>query len=352
MFRARHEADFETLRILHPKFIGAKNHSAALLCLDPAFTSTLLPQGAPTVDPGLELSFHFAYFELLDRLRRENRLDIGSIRQKVFAFQPRQEDRFFIPASTFLHKIFLPQPDVLQERGGCVVTHEELRRVLDREIPDYIYLRAKQQHNAYRRRLGTAPCLTMVTRGECIYSNCQFQHLRPERITVDWFNERVRLVLTEIQILNLAGFHPFRVTLCVFTLAGTTLGSNLVWIGIGSVSFTPLCTPHYQSSGLSRHSILGTRLNRWRGSGFCGNGSGRHVANSCSACHVSSSSTLRPLSPILCLFVRWHTTSTSIERGCMSLARGCAGTRCGQRASLDQGWGRRGTLSSGTSSCS
>jgi len=159
------------------------------------------------VDHGPDLSFHFAYFELLDHLRREDSLGAGSVRQKVFAFQPRQDDRFFVPVNNILHAVFVPNADIVQEKGGCLVTHEELRHALDRKIPDYIRLRGKQQNDAYRRRLGVSPCLMMVARGECSRTDCQFQHLRPEQITVDWFNSRVRLVLKEIQILNLADFH-------------------------------------------------------------------------------------------------------------------------------------------------
>ena len=220
MFRARHETDFETLRNLYFEFIGAENYSAALLCLDPIFPSTLPQQGSPTVDTEPDLSFHFAYFELLDRLRREDRLGAGSVRQRVFALQPREGDRFFIPENSFLHTVFVSKPDTMLEKGGCVVTHDDLRRVLGREIQDYIRLRAKQQHNAYRRRLGAAPCLTMVARGECTKADCPHQHLRPEKITVGWFNARVRLVLKEIQILNLAGFHPSGVITCVSHLSG------------------------------------------------------------------------------------------------------------------------------------
>ena len=142
-------------------------------------------------------------------------MNAGSVRQKVLAFQPRQDDRFFIPANSFLHTVFMSKADTVQEKGGSVVTHEELRRVLDHEIPDYIRLRAKQQNNAYRKRLGAAPCLAMVTRGDCSKADCQFQHLRPEKITASWFNARVQLVLKEIRILNLAGFHPIGAIVCV-----------------------------------------------------------------------------------------------------------------------------------------
>ena len=218
MFKARHKADFQKLRDLYPKFIKDEHWSAALLCLDPIFASTLPAKGVPMVaDPGPDLSLHLTYFELLDRLRREDRLDTGSIRQRVFAFQPREDDRFFIPTNSFLHEVLLPNPDVAQERNDCIVTHEELRRVFEESIPVFIHDRAKRQHNVYRRRLGTLPCMMYVTRGECQKADCQYQHLRQEKITTEWFNARVRLVLTEIRILNLAGFHPKGVIMCVFT---------------------------------------------------------------------------------------------------------------------------------------
>jgi len=349
MFRARHNADFKTLRVLHPKFIGVGNYSAALLCLDPAFIPALPLHGTPAVDPGPELSFHFAYFELLDRLRREDRLDVGSIRQKVFAFQRREDDRFFIPANSFLHSFFRPKPDTVREEGGCVVTHEELRRVLDREIPDYIRLRAKQQNDAYRRRLGAAPCLTMMTRGECRRADCQYQHLRPEKITVGWFNARIRSVLTEIRILNLAGFYPKGVILCVLPMPITIPDPDLARIGIGSVSFTLHCIPRYQVLGLSQHSTSGTRPNRRKGSGFCRNGSGRRVTSFCSAHQLRGTSISKPLSPSLCLFARWHTTSILSGHKDMSPARGCVDGGDGRCALLAQDLGWRVTLLSGTS---
>jgi hypothetical protein len=176
------------------------------LCLDPTFTSTLPPHSVTPVDPGPELLLHFAYFELLDRLRREDRLDPGSMRQKVFALQSRENDQFFIPAESLLRV------------GRGLITHEKLRRVLNHEIPEYIYLRAKQQHTAYRRKLGSYPCMTMVTRGECSRPGCQFQHIRPEEMTVSWFNARIRSVLLEIRILNLAGFRPKGVIMCALPL--------------------------------------------------------------------------------------------------------------------------------------
>ena len=241
MFRARHESNSETLRSLHPLFMQAGNYPAALLCLDPTFILTL-PQGIITVDPGPDLLLHFTYFQLLDRLRREDHLDSGSMRQMVFAFRSREDDRFFIPTNSFLHTILAPQG-----QGGCVVTHEELRRVLNREIPEYILLRAKQQHNAYRRRLGSDPCLTMATRGDCPRQDCQFQHTRPEEMTVSWFNARIRSVLREIQILNLTGFHPKSVIMFVFPLSVPTLESDHIQIVNGLASSTPFCIHHHQS---------------------------------------------------------------------------------------------------------
>jgi len=322
---------------------------AALLCLDRVFASTLpATPGALTADPGPELSLHLAYFGLLDRLRREDCLDTGSIRQKVFAFQPRQDNRFFIPTNSFLHTVFLSKPDTVCEDGGLVVAHEELRRALDHEIPVFIHDRAKEQHNAYRRTLGAAPCLTYMIRGECRTwdrkqdqkKDCQFQHLRPDEMTVEWYNTRVQSVMMEMRILNLAGFYPKGVILYVPPLVITILDSDPVRIGTGFVSSTLFCTPRFQDLGPSQCSTLGTHPNRQRGSGFCGNGSGRHVTGSCSAYHPGLS-TLKPSSPILWSPVPWHTTSTLSEQKYMSLKHGCAdtATRCGRRASLGQGFG-------------
>ena len=132
-------------------------------------------------------------------------------------------------------------------------------------------------------------------------------------------------------------------------LPETAPDSDLAWIGTGSVSSIQSYIPSYQSSGLSQYLISETRLNRWKGSEFCGNGSGRHVTNSCSACHPRGFSTLNHLSPSLCLFVPWHTTSTSSGRKRMSLARGCAAKVDGHCASRDRVSQRRDTLLSETS---
>ena len=348
MFRARHKGDFKTLRSLHTNFVGSMNYPAGLMCLDSAFASTLPLQGAPAVNPRPELLIHFSYFELLDRLRREDSLDTGSIRQKIFAFQPHQDDQFFVPANTFLHTIFLSKPDTVQEKGGCVVTHEELRRVLDYEIPEYMRLRAKQQNNAYRRRLGAAPCLAAVTGGGCPKQDCQLQHIRPEKMTVGWFNDRIRLVLLEIQILNLAGFHPLGAIQCVlrWPVAETTPASDPVGIGIGSVFFTLACIPRCQSLDPSQHWILGTHRNRPKDSGFCKSGSGKRVTNSPL---VYGNGTTNTSSPILCLSVRWHTTSTSSGRRCMSLTPGCVAMGSGRSVLFGQGSEWRNTSSSGIS---
>lgn len=114
--------------------------------------------------------------------------------------------------------------------------------------------------------------------------------------------------------------------------------------------YTLLYTRRCHSSGLSQYLISGIHPNLWKDTGFCGNGSGRHATNSCSTRHLRGSSTMKPLSPTLCPFVRWRTTSTSSERKCTSLARGCTGGGGGHHASPDQGSEWRATLSSETSS--
>ena len=337
MFGARYRDDFKTLRLLHPRFIQTENYPAALLCLDSTFASTLPQRGTNIVNPEPDLSLHFSYFELLNRLRREDQLDPGSVRQRIFAFQSREGDRFFIPTNSYLHVVLAPRSETLREKGGCVVTHEELKRTLDNEIHQYIHLRAKQQYHAYHRKFTFDPCMAMAAGGECSRQDCKFQHIRPEKITPSWFNARIRFVLMEIRILHLASFRLKGLFTCVVPLTTTTPDSDFVRLENGSVSFTPFCTPRRQSSGLSPHSISGTRLNRLKGSGFCKNGSGARVTSFCSAPKLYRSTTSKHLSPTLCLFARWHTTSTSSGHKSIYLVHGCTDTRSGPRASLGQG---------------
>ena len=140
--------------------------------------------------------------------------------------------------------------------------------MLDREILEFIRLRAKLQHNAYCRRLGTDPCMDMFTRGEChSKQDCQYQHIRPEKMTVGWFNHRVRSVLTEIRTLNWAGFHPTGVIVFALPFTIITPYYDFVRTGIGFVSFTIFRTLRRRSSGPSRYSISGTHLNQQSGSG-------------------------------------------------------------------------------------
>jgi hypothetical protein len=259
------------------------------------------------------------------------------MRQTIFAFQSRPEDdRFFIPTNSYLYMIFARKSDTVQENGGCIVTHEELKRTLNHEITEYIFLRAKQQHNACRRRLVFDPCMTMVTRGVCSKLDCGFQHIPPEKTLATWFNTRIRNVLMEIQILNLAGFHYKGIFTCVVPLTTTAPDSDFVRIEIGSVSYTLFYTPPHQSSALSPYSISVIRRNQRKGSRFCGNGSGGHAVNSCSAPKLRRSTTSKPSSPTSCLFAQWHTTSTSSGHKSTSLVHGCSDTISGPRASLGQ----------------
>lgn len=228
MFRARYGGDFESLHSLYPLFIQAENYPAALLCLDPTFSSTLPLRGTTTADPGPVLFLNLAYFKLLDLMRRGDHLNShpDSMCRKIFAFQSRENDRFFIPRNNYLYMVLSPRSETVQDKGGCVVTHEELKGTLDREISGYIHRRATEQYKAYRRRLDTIPCMTMVTRGECSKQDCQFQHTRPEEMTASWFNARVRLVLLEIRVLHLAGFRFNGFFTCVLSLFATTLNSD------------------------------------------------------------------------------------------------------------------------------
>jgi hypothetical protein len=64
---------------------------------------------------------------------------------------------------------------------------------------------------------------------------------------VSWFNACIRSVLMEIQILNLAGFHPKGVMTYVLPLSVPIPESDHTRIATGLVSSTALCIPYPQS---------------------------------------------------------------------------------------------------------
>jgi hypothetical protein len=213
MFEAIKHVDHASLRALAKAFLGAGNDLAALLCLDHVFSSPLGLRKHSHTDIHTSLSLYLEYIRLLDRLWRDDSLAEGSKHQTLFGFQVLGEDRFLVPKHTLVHDILARQSITSGESAdGSMCTYDELSWGILQVIMGRIHDRTRLHNSACRSVHGFSPCLTFLVRGQCKRGElCDFQHIQPENLTVEWYHTRIRLILLQFQILNSARYYPWSV---------------------------------------------------------------------------------------------------------------------------------------------
>ncbi|KAF9642213.1 P-loop containing nucleoside triphosphate hydrolase protein, partial [Thelephora ganbajun] len=160
MFQAIRRADRVALRTLSKTFIGTGNNPAALLCLDHAFSSTLNLRDLSLVEIQALLSLYLDYIRLLDKFLRDESLAKGSNHQRLFGFQPLEENRYLVPKRTLLHGKLANQSGLGgQSTEGYRCGFDELRRGIVHIIKSRISDRTKIQNDACCDVHEFAPCL-------------------------------------------------------------------------------------------------------------------------------------------------------------------------------------------------
>ena len=213
MFGAIENTDHKSLCDLAKVFIETGNDSAALMCLDHVFSSPPKLRHLSLVDIHASLSLYLDYIRLLDRLWRDDSLAEGSKHQRLFGFQVLGEDRYIVPKHTLVNKTLTNQSAGSEEDvDGYTCTYGELSWGIVQLISSRIYDRTDLQNGACRNAHGFSPCLALIIRGQCKRGElCDFQHVQPDHITVEWYHARVRLILLQLQILNLTRYYPWPV---------------------------------------------------------------------------------------------------------------------------------------------
>ena len=219
MFEAIQNGDQTNLRTLAKVFIENGNDTAALMCLDDILSTPPKLRHLSLVDIHASLSLHLVYIRLLDRLWRDDSLAEGSKHQRLFGFQVLGEDRYLVPKHTLIHGILANQiigSESEESTDGHTCTYDELSGA----IMEFIYRRtedcASLENSACRDAHGFSPCLALIVRGQCKRGDsCDFQHVQPDQITIEWYHARIRLILLQFQILNSARHYPRAVTKCV-----------------------------------------------------------------------------------------------------------------------------------------
>ena len=210
MFRAIQRADHMTLRTLARRFIKIRSDPIALLCLDHAFSSAFELRGLSFAEIQESLSLFLDYIRLLDKFRSDVSLAEGSNHQRLFGFQILGENRYLVPGHTVLYKELTGKSDLSGKSGEYTCGYDELRRVIVQLISNRIYNRTEIQNGACHVVHGFSPCLYLIVRNECNppeeMGPCTFHHIKQGELTVDWYHTRLRLILLQFQILDLARY--------------------------------------------------------------------------------------------------------------------------------------------------
>ena len=214
MFEAIGRADRARLRALARNFIGAENYPAALLCLDHVFSVPLKLLNLSFGEIQAWHSLFLDYIRLLNKFGRDESLAEGSDRQRLFGFQVLGENRYLAPKHSLLHEKFTDQSGSSGKHvDGYECSYDELSSAIVQFFKSRIRNRTEIQNSACRDVHGFSPCYRVLVRKRCDPPKekgpCPFHHIQPEQITVDWYHSRIRLILLQFQILNLARYYDW-----------------------------------------------------------------------------------------------------------------------------------------------
>ena len=215
MFRAIQCAGHATLRTLARSFIKTRSDPIALLCLDHVFSPALELRGLGLAEIQELLSLFLDYIRLLTKFRGDELLAEGSNHQRLFGFQILGESRYLVPGDTLIYGELAGKSGLSEKSGEYICGYDELRRVIIQFISSRIYNHTETQNGACFGVHGFSPCLYLLVRNECNPPEerrpCTFHHIQQGQLTVDWYHARLRLILLQFQILDLARYREWHV---------------------------------------------------------------------------------------------------------------------------------------------
>lgn len=210
MFNAIFQKDTKRLEQLGLEFYKEKNMHAALLCLDHIFTNTPSLQGLSAGETVKTLEMFFSYATLLrDIACFKDPCGNEQIR-KVFGFVELREDVFAMTPGSTLHREVANQQMFFQDKDGHrTVSRNDASRVIRRYLTDRLRQRVLEENKTCRAakslQPSAYPCIDALA-GTCKTHGCQHAHIKPEDISLSWYQNRVRAHLLQIQIYQTLHF--------------------------------------------------------------------------------------------------------------------------------------------------
>jgi hypothetical protein len=204
MFQAIIARDAKQLQQLGFKFYD-DNKPAALLCLDQIFIAPPLIQGATIQETISSLEMFYAYTRLVHDIAGHADPCNDRPVQKLFAFEVSREDVFSIHPGTFLYGEVADQQALFFRGadGKRLVSRRDLSRVLKHSLGERLRSRVMQENEICRRAKVFSPCINAFL-GTCAKTtaDCPRDHVDPVIMKPDWYNNRVRIHLQQIQIFQ------------------------------------------------------------------------------------------------------------------------------------------------------
>ena len=269
MFRAIQRADHATLRALARSFIKTRKDPIALLCLDHAFSPALELRGLSLAKIQELHSLFLDYIRLLNNFRDDELLAEGSNHQRLFGFQILEENRYIVPEDTLLYEELTAKPGLSGKSGEWICGYDELRQVIIQLISNRIYNRTEIQNAACHGIHGFSPCLHLLVRNECNppedVGPCTFHHIQQGQLTVEWYHTRLRLILLQFKILDLARYKEWYAVKYVSILSAgdpLTYSSNAKLLASDVVLSPSSASPEARIVRESRYH-QNTRRGRW-----------------------------------------------------------------------------------------
>ena len=227
MFQAIRSGDRMSLCSLAKSFTKSGNHPAALLCLDHAFSPPLSLQDLPLTRIQTLLSMYSCYIQLLKQLLDDESFAEGSNHQRLFGFRAFRQSRYLAPKHTLLYKRLVDQSSSSQQGGdGFICGYNVLRRGIVELIESRIRDRTMIENTACCDVHGFSPCFQLLVQKECNPPDkrapCTFQHIQPEKLTVDWYRARLSLILLQFRILDCARLHDLDLAKYVLSCSSVT----------------------------------------------------------------------------------------------------------------------------------
>jgi len=198
MFEAIEKKDIRRLKKLGQHFHAKNKETAALLCLDHAFSvSDNLEKSIEMSDIETAISssqIFLTYAELMyECFAYPPPLNSKSVSRLFCVKEATSQQRLLLTPGTFLHKHMRLSPV-----GEVSISYEEFLDLFNKSLSSRLYKSINAQLNLFLQCKVFDPCPSLATSQPCQKRDCLQKHV----LDLSWFNARIRFQLLQVSIVQ------------------------------------------------------------------------------------------------------------------------------------------------------